>query len=822
MGAERNVAIAFIINGILSSSFTSSVSKASAKLQALADAQKRLAIEEKRLHAAFINGEASLFTYIGALSQVYSAMSKTKKQREELSAAMEKSAGANEAFAGAKANLVNIAGKMQRLAAPIATAVQKAMHFESAMTEVQKAVNFDSPQQFKTMQNDILKLSQTLPISADGIAQIVVAGSQSGIAKADLLSFAAAAVKMGAAFGVTANQAGGMMTKWRTSFQMSQPDVVALADKISYLGKHTDATAAEISDVVTRVGPLGAAGAAASGEIAALSASLAEVGVPSGKAAAGIRNLILGMNSGKNATKSQAEAFLALGLNAADMASRMQTDAGGAILDLMQAVQALDKNKQADVMKNLLGSESAAAIAPLLSNLEALGKKFNMTADSANYAGNMQKSFEAQAQTVEGSLQLAENAVAALAITLGSVFLPPLAQGLQILGDLVSAIVNAAQAHPELTQAILYTAGVIGGMLLAYQGTVLAMAAYQKGMAAINVAQNTFGSASKIAAAGQWLLNAAMTANPVGLLVAGIVALIAMGYALYANWDVVKQFFTSLWESSIAAALDFMDGPITLLLYTVSVILANWEVLKQWFVTLWTDPGLALEQFIQMICDKFNDVINWLGEKWSWIQSLFGAPIRADVQASASGKGETQVYASGKEPGSNARGGIYRKGAFLTTFAERSAEAAIPLDGSARAVSLWQQAGEMLGVRNIDQNAQTVSPAANIASVNQYRLAAFTQQARRVEQGIIPDIEVEAPGGAFAEPSGFWRRGQKMVGAGRTGNAVTATFAPQIHIAGNADAATTQQIQQVLRDTLADFESKLTALQSQKARVSYA
>ena len=52
----------------------------------------------------------------------------------------------------------------------------------------------------------------------------------------------------------------------------------------------------------------------------------------------------------------------------------------------------------------------------------------------------------------------------------------------------------------------------------------------------------------------------------------------------------------------------------------------------------------------------------------------------------------------GQEISANAQGGIYRKGAFLTTFAEDSAEAAIPLDGSPRAIGLWQKAGEILGV----------------------------------------------------------------------------------------------------------------------------
>ena len=43
-------------------------------------------------------------------------------------------------------------------------------------------------------------------------------------------------------------------------------------------------------------------------------------------------------------------------------------------------------------------------------------------------------------------------------------------------------------------------------------------------------------------------------------------------------------------------------------------------------------------------------------------------------------------------------GGIYPKGEFLTTFAERSPEAAIPIDNSQRAKDLWLRTGQMLGL----------------------------------------------------------------------------------------------------------------------------
>ena len=47
----------------------------------------------------------------------------------------------------------------------------------------------------------------------------------------------------------------------------------------------------------------------------------------------------------------------------------------------------------------------------------------------------------------------------------------------------------------------------------------------------------------------------------------------------------------------------------------------------------------------------------------------------------------------------NAEGGIWNR-PILTTFAEKGPEAAIPLDRSKRAISLWEQAGAYLGMNH--------------------------------------------------------------------------------------------------------------------------
>lgn len=75
--------------------------------------------------------------------------------------------------------------------------------------------------------------------------------------------------------------------------------------------------------------------------------------------------------------------------------------------------------------------------------------------------------------------------------------------------------------------------------------------------------------------------------------------------------------------------------------------------------------------------------------------SSAGSAIAGAVSAAASG---VAGFFGGGNVAHNAVGGIYPRGEFLTTFAETSPEAAIPIDGSRRAKGLWLQTGRMLGM----------------------------------------------------------------------------------------------------------------------------
>lgn len=386
---------------------------------------------------------------------------------------------------GAAENRISGLGQIAKQAAAIASAawgalkigefvtdsVQAAVDFESAMADVAKVVdglrdeNGNLTDSYYAMSDSIVQMSKDIPMAAEDLAAITAAAGTAGIAADELTTFTETAAKMGVAFDTTAEQAGDWMAKWRTSFTMSQEEVTALADQINYLSNNSASTASEISTIVTAVGPLGDVAGISAAQIAALGSTMVGVGVQQDVAATGIRKLATTMVAGSSATKAQATVLQQLGLDATEMAERMQTDAEGAILTFLEAVSKLPEAEQAAALKNYFGQESVGAIAPLLTNLDVLRERFEMVADAQLYAGSMDAEYAARAATTANNIQLYENRIAALKIQIGDYLLP-----------VVNKVLAAASGGLDwISDKIASAEGTVSGFIGTVQSKALAI-----------------------------------------------------------------------------------------------------------------------------------------------------------------------------------------------------------------------------------------------------------------------------------------------------------------------------------------------------------
>ncbi len=340
---------------------------------------------------------------------------------------------------------------------------------------------------------------------------------QAGIARDELMQFTDDAVKMGVAFDTTAEESGQMMAQWRTAFKLTQGEVAGLADKINYLGNTGPASAKKISDVVTRIGPLGSVAGVASGEIAAMGATIAGMGVESEIAATGIKNFMLSLTARDSATKSQKKVLRSLRISPKKLAADMQKDARGAMLHVLDSLAKVPKEKQAAVLKALFGKESLGAIAPLLTNLDLLRTNFNRVADAQQYGGSMQKEYAARAATTENQLLLLQNQINAISSTLGETFLPSLNEGIKEMKPFLEEVRTFVRENPEVVKTIAKT----GAALLT-----------------MGVAIGTLTRITKI-------MGSVMNMTPAK----GLIALLVGGaYLIIDNWETVGPVVKKVWQ----------------------------------------------------------------------------------------------------------------------------------------------------------------------------------------------------------------------------------------------------------------------------------
>lgn len=458
--------------------------------------------------------------------------------------------------------------------------ISSASEFESTMAGIKKVVDFDTPQQFREMSKDLQQLSLQIPFTVKELGEIYASGGQSGIAREELLKFTETAAKMGIAFDVSAGQAGEWMSKWRAALGINQEEVAVLADQINYLGNNTSATAAQIASIVSRLGALAKVGGVSGAQIAALGATIVGAGISEDQAATGLRNFMLTLSSGASATSTVRDALAQIRIKPEQLAREMLQDPEKVMLGVIKRISKVAPDKQQALLSSLFGSGNVSVLAPLLSNIEGLRSNFALI--KSGYGGSMEGEFESMAGTTENAFTLINNSAELVKQTLGTSLLPTV----KILSRVVVGAANAfgsfANKFPHVTAGAVMLAGALAGLQvlsvslkyakalvsLPWYGAAMMVQKYEIAAKAAAAAQRLFSaalSAGKLVAyktatlaisaatkawtAVQWLLNAALTANPIGLVVTAIGALVAVVAVLYNKFEAVRNVVNGTWDA---------------------------------------------------------------------------------------------------------------------------------------------------------------------------------------------------------------------------------------------------------------------------------
>lgn len=192
----------------------------------------------------------------------------------------------------------------------------------------------------------------------------------------------------------------------------------------------------------------------------------------------------------------------------------------------------------------------------------------------------------------------------------------------QKIEEVVPKIENAAKWIVENLPGIEAGVTAIGAAFAAWKvvGIITAVTTALKGMSAAEI----------LLAAKQAILNAVMLANPIGLVIAAIVGLVAAFVVLWNKSEKFRKFWTDLWEVIKSAAglawaaisRFFVEAweKVKEIWGGISEFFSNlWESIKSVFFTIatWID-----ENVFQPIMEFFQPVIDFFTAAWNIIKEL--------------------------------------------------------------------------------------------------------------------------------------------------------------------------------------------------------
>lgn len=334
---------------------------------------------------------------------------------------------------------------------------------------------------------------------------------------------------------------------------------------------------------------------------------------------------------GSDMSQSSQDAYKALGLDAQQMSDAVASG-GQAAQDALQ-----------QVATRLLGIEGPAeranlAVALFGTPVEDLAlDQVPKFMEALSGAGDSMVGFEGSADRMGATLN--DNAASALERVKR-----------ELQGGFVEALTDAASwidQNRTTAAAMAITLGVIGGALVAARAAAMGYAIAQGVMAAAtgagsaSLAGNALALGAYTIATGvvrgatlawsavQWVLNAALSANPIGIVVVAIGALVAGLVYAWRNSETFREIVTAAWDAIKVAAQWTWDKVLKPVIdWIVNGYKLAWDAAKA--------AGDGIGQAWQWISDKATDAKNFVVDAFTTVVTFVtGLPGR--IRSAASG-----------------------------------------------------------------------------------------------------------------------------------------------------------------------------------------
>lgn len=590
-------------------------------------------------------------------------------QSDRLAQAQQRLQRSRAALEGTKKSLSwgNIKGDVMAsagLAVALGAPVKVAADFEQAMARV-GAVSGATGEDFAKLQAQARQLGRDTQFTATQAANSQENLARAGFTTDQIIAAMPGLLNMAAAEGMDLATAADIAASTLRGFRLEADASGRVADVLAQTSAASNTSISTIGESMKYVAPIAAGLKIPLEETAAMIGVMGDAGIKGSVAGNALKSALTRLSK---EPKQTADALAKLGIKARDANGRLRTlpSLMGA---LSQKMKGMGEAEQMEHLTKIFGAEAASGMLAIMNAVET-GSLEKLTEKLRDADGAAQSMADRMNATAQGALKRLGSATESVMIDMGNVLIPTVTEGVDALAGFAASISDLAQRFPAVTKVVVGSVAALAGYKIAVTVGGIAWTAAKlpfqhaavlldtirarallSGKASLFMAAKTkiVSAATKIWTGIQWAWNAAMSANPIGLVIAGVAALIAIGYALYQNWDRVSAALIAGWDWVWGKVRDFgawllkgfsWDGIVKGWETAKDLVAQGWERLKDlftsdWAAGVWDGLVAGASKAWGLIREGWNGLMGWIGAgvdkvgdafagAWGWMKEIAG------------------------------------------------------------------------------------------------------------------------------------------------------------------------------------------------------
>lgn len=557
---------------------------------------------------ALAKGEISQNQYDALQREIIETENKLKSLEEQASksaVAIQKIGQTGESLkqlgnniSGAGEKLLPVTGAVTALGT---AAVKTAADFDSAMSQV-AAVSGATGDELEQLREKAREMGSRTKFSASEAAEAMNYMAMAGWKTSDMLNGIEGIMNLAAASGEDLATTSDIVTDALTAFGLTAADSGHFADILAAASSNANTNVSMMGETFKYCAPIAGALGFSAEDTAEAIGLMANAGIKSTQAGTAMRTM---MNNLAGEVKFTGASFGEMEVRTTNADGSMRS-LNEILADCRVAFGQMSESEKAANAEALVGKNAMSGFLAVMNAAPADIEKLSNAI--SNCDGTALGMAETMQDNLAGQLTILKSQLEELAISFGEMLMPVIREVVTWIQGFVDKLNSMDEGTREMILKIGLFVAALGPVLIVIGKVISAIGTI---LTIVPKVASAFGAVKTAFAA----LSAVFAANPIGLVIAAVAALIAIFVTLWNKCDGFREFWINLWQGIKDFFVNIWQGIQSVFSSVTEFIKNNWQSLFLFLV----NPVAGFFKLLWDNCEGFREF--WLN-LWSNIKEV--------------------------------------------------------------------------------------------------------------------------------------------------------------------------------------------------------